>query len=71
MGVIRHGYFTDAEDSPRSVVIETAADSITVRSVVASKDVTVRCVVDPAVLDDYNAKAGTNSRSARSGARCG
>ena len=23
-------------------------------------DVTVHCVVDPAVLDDYNAKAGTN-----------
>ena len=64
-GVIRHAvYFTDAEDSPqKSVVIEESGGRIpiTVRSVGrVESDVTVHCVVDPAVLDDYNAKAGTN-----------
>lgn len=64
-GVIRHAvYFTDAEDSPqKSVVIEETGGRIpiTVRSVGrVESDVTVHCVVDPAVLDDYNAKAGTN-----------
>lgn len=62
---IRHAvYFTDAEDSPqKNVVIEETGGLIplTVRSVGrVEKDVEVQCVVDPAVLDNYNAKAGTS-----------
>lgn len=63
--VIRHAvYFTDAASSPqKSVLIEETGGQIpiTVRSVGrVESDVTVHCVVDPAVLEDYNAKAGTS-----------
>lgn len=63
--VIRNAvYFTDAADAPQKrVVIEESGGLIplTVRSVGrVEHDVTVRCAVDAAVLEEYNARAGTN-----------